>query len=574
MSTSNDPADSTATSRGRPATRWGKWLGLALVVAFGVALLVMALRASERYYDQHLVATDGSYFLMSVGLLLQARHDFDTLHVLATPTPLPAADHSTEVYVLHNLMAWLLRSVLPMRPSAAVVLNSPWFLAMGASVYWLLWDRTKAWWLSALVAAAYLLSNPFLSKLRFGLTSLDPSFHAYMIGSSALAWVLLSRSFRNRAASVVAGVFLGLLVLARVYTLGIVVPAMLPFVIRSLWTRSRPELRASLVGGGLAIAASLVVCGWWLFPNLAMLRFYPVQYKSAGVLGQRDLATAAWSWVNHLAHLVRVNLPVLCVLAALPVGALLRDRRRLVQRAQWSHVWLIVVPPAILTLLGTKFEPYGTLALFGVYLTFLFPFEPPSLAILRHWAFAAALSAGTAIRAYSTVSSVVDEHDSRGNKKDWRSVAAALEAIRQHAAEASQSRVTVGLIHWGKIHDASLIDVMIFHAGFRVETPTYPAEPRPGAPLIVDTLMVDLWAWDSRLHGDQALTPERWAQTLTESADYVIVLAADANQRRRRDRWLPWVQTSRLLLDSPVFERITGALPSADGPIVVLARRR
>jgi len=144
---SNDPADSTPTNR-------GKWLGLALVIALGLAILFVALRASERYYDKNLVATDTSYFLMSVGLLLQDRLDFDTLHVLATPAPMLSSDHATEVYVLHNLMAWLLRGVLPMRPSAMVVLNSPWFLAMGASLYWLLWDRTKAWWLSALVAAA------------------------------------------------------------------------------------------------------------------------------------------------------------------------------------------------------------------------------------------------------------------------------------------------------------------------------------------------------------------------------------------------------------------------------------
>jgi hypothetical protein len=486
-----------------------------------------------------------------------------------------SSDHATEVYVLHNLMAWLLRGVLPMRPSAAVVLNAPWFLLMGASLYWLLWDRTKAWWLSAVVAAAYLVSNPYLSTVRFGLTSLDPNLHAYMIGSSALAWVLLSRSFRMRGASIVAGVFLGLLVLARVYTLGIVVPAMLPFVVRSLWTRSRPELRASLVGGGLALAALLAVCGWWLFPHLALLRFYPIQFKSAGVLGRTDLSATALTQLQHFTESLQANLPVLCVLAAVPVGAVLRDRRRLAQRARWGHLWLVVAPLAILTFLGTGFGPYGTLALFGVFMTLLFPFEPPSLALLRHWAFAVALAAGTAIHVYGTLSSIVQAHEGFGKSRhDRRSVDAALQAIRAHAAEAGRNRVTVGLVHWGVVHDASLIDDMVFNAGFRVATPTYPIEPRPDTPLIVDPLMVDLWVWDHRLYGDQAMTPERYARWMTEGADYVIVLAADANQRRRRDRWLPWVQTSRLLLDSPAFTRITGRLPTGDGPIVVLARHR
>jgi hypothetical protein len=252
-----------------------------------------------------------------------------------------------------------------------------------------------------------------------------------------------------------------------------------------------------------------------------------------------------------------------------PVGALLSNRRRLVQRAWWSHVWLFVAPLAILTALGTHFAPYGTLAIFGVYMTLLFPFEPLSLAILRHWAFAGALAAATAFLAFGTVSSIADTH--ARVRKDRRSVDAALEAIRQHAAETNRSRVTVGLVHWGVIHDASLIDAMIFDAGFRVATPTYPAEPGPGTPLIVDPLMVDLWVWDRRLHGDQVMTPERWARTVTESADYVIVLAS---KRATRPRWIPWVQTSRMLLDSLDFKRITGRLPTADGPIMVLARRR
>ena len=570
----SDPADSTATLWGK----WGKWLGLALVVVFGVVILVTALRASERYYDRHLVGTDTSYFMMSVGLLLQGRHDFDTLHVLGTPAPQLSSDHATEVYVLHNLTAWLLRGVLPLRPSVAVFLNSPWFLAMGASVYWLLWDRTKVWWLAALGAAAYLVSNPYLSHVMFGLTSLDPNLHAYMVGSSALAWVLLSHSFRQRGASIVAGVFLGLLVLARVYTLGIVVPAMLPFVVRSLWTRSRPELRASLIGGGLALAAFLVVCGWWLFPHLALLRFYPVQFKNVGVLGRTDASATALAWLKHLTEFLQPNVAVLSVLAVLPVAALLTDRRRLLQRARFGHLWLVVAPLAILTVLGTDFGPYGTLALLGVFLTLLLPFEPPSLALFRHWgfaaAFAAALAAATAVRANDTVSSFADMHSSKRGRNDRRSVDAALEAIRAHAAEAGRSRATVGLIHWGKLHDASVIDAMIFDAGFRVATPTYPAQAQPGAPLIVEPLMLDLWVWDRRLHGDERMTPERCAGTMTERADYVIVLAADGNQRKRGGLWPAWVQTSRLLLDSPAFTRITGRLSTSDGPILVLARQR
>jgi hypothetical protein len=561
----DDTAESTTSAR-------GKWLGLVLVLVLGASILVTAFRASERYYGKNLVLTDTSYFLMSVGLLLQGRGDFDTGHVLATPAPLLSSDHATEVYVLHNLTAWLLRAVLPVRPSAAVVLNAPWFLAMGLSVYWLVWDRTKAWRVSALVAAGYLVANPYLTTVRFGLTSLDPNLHAFMIGTSALAWVMLSRSFRDLRASIVAGAFLGLLVLARAYTLGIVAPAMLPFVVGSLWTKSRSDLRASLVGGALALLSMLVVCGWWLFPHLDVLRFYPTQFKSAGVLGRTDLTTTLLAWWELLGQFLSGNMPTMCVLTWVLADELLHGERRPARAAQWSHLWLAVSPLLILSYLGVRFGPYGTLALFGIYMTLLFPFGWPGRPILRRGLFAAVLAGATAINTLGACSSLVEAH--AGVPYDRRPVDKAIEAIRKDAERAHRPRVTVGLVHWGILHDASLIDALMFDAGLRVATPTYPVEPRSGSPLVVDPMALDCWVWDRRVRGDQAMTPELWASKITERADYVIVLAADALQRRRGGRWPPWVKASRLLLDSPAFMTIAGPLDvGEDGPIQVLARR-
>ncbi len=557
----------------RPTTaESGKWLGLALVVLFCASILVTAFRASDRYYGKNMVLTDTSYFLMSVGILLQGRDDFDWRHVLHEPTPLHSSDHGTDVYVLHNLTAWLLKAVLPLRPCLAVVLNGLWFTGMAVSVYWLFWQRTRIWRVAALVTASFLVASPFLPTIRLGLTSLDPSLHAFMIGTSVLCWVLLSESFRKRGASIVVGLLLGCLVLARVYTLGIVLPAMLPFVVASLSTRSRSELRASLLGGTLAISTMLAVSGWWLLPRLGVLLSYPTQFKSAGVLARTSLPETAVAWLHFGRDVFSDNLPVLCVLSWIFASQLLSSERGLFRRFNWSHLWVAVCPPIVLTWLGTTFEPYGALAIFGLYLTLLFPFRSSEPASLRHPNFAVALSAATALAAFTFFSSLIEAHSVVA--VDKRPLAAAIESIRQDAVHTHRQRVTVGLVQWGILHDASLVDALIFDAGIRIATPGYPAEPHGSWELVVNPMVLDNWVWDRRVRGDKVMTPELWASQLTQAADYVIVLAADSTQRHRGGRWLPWVQTSRLLLESSAFAPISRPLKiPSDGKVLVLARR-
>ncbi|HEX7477930.1 MAG TPA: hypothetical protein VF331_08990 [Polyangiales bacterium] len=550
----------------------GKWLGLVLVVVFCASILVTTYQASERYYSKNMVSTDTSYFLMSVGILLQGRDDFDLRHVLDAPTPLQSSDHGTDVYVLHNLSAWLLRAVLPLRPCLAVILNGLWFSLMAVSVYLLLWERTRVWRVAALVTASFLVANPYLPTVLFGITSLDPNLHAFMIGTSALCWVLLSDSFRKHGVSIIVGLFLGCLVLARVYTLGIVLPAMLPFVVASLWTRSRSELRASLIGGTLAVLAMLAFSGFWLFPRLGMLQAYTTQFKSAGILGRTSLTATAVAWLRVAGEVLRHNLPVLCVLFWSFIAQLRGAERGLFRQMNWSHVWLAICPLLILTWLGTSFGPYGALAIFGLYLTLLFPLRAGAAAILQRRDFALALAAATALGAFRFFSSLAAAHEVVA--LDKQPLTAAIESIRQDAARSHRPRVTVGLVQWGKLHDASLVDSLIFDAGIRIATPTYPPKPRAGSALVVDPMVLDNWVWDRRIHGDQAMTPDLWVSQLTQAADYVIVLAADAAQRRRGGRWPPWVKASRLLLRSSAFRTIAGPfdIPS-DGNVLVLARR-
>ena len=552
----------------------GKYLGLGLVILFCLLVLVTAFRASERYYSRNIVLTDTSYFLMSVGILLQGRDEFGWRHVLSSPTPLHSSEYSvgdSDVYELHDLVAWLLKAVLPVRPSAAVILNGLWFIAMAVSLYLLLFERTGVWAIAALVAVSYLVANPYLPTVRFGLTSLDPNLHAFMIGTSAFCWLLLAHSFRKRGASIVFGVFLGLLVLARVYTLGIVLPAMLPFVVASFWVRSRDKLRASAAGAALALCALLAVCAWWLFPRLGMIAAYPTLYKDAGVLERSSAAESAVKWLRFSRQLAAANMPVICVLSWVFADQLFKYRPRPLRDASWSHLWVAICPLVILSWLGTTFEPYATLVLFGVFLTLLFPFRLGPPALLQEPVFIALLALATAIGAGGFFWSLAREHEAVAYDK--RSLDGAIDAISQDAARTHRQRITLGLVHWGILHDASLIDALIFDAGIRIATPDYPPKARAST-LVVDPLMRDLWVWDARLRGSASMTPELWSSELARRADYAIVLAADAEQQVRGGRWVPWVKASRLLLESPAFRVLAGpfTIPE-DGNVVVLARR-
>ncbi len=553
----------------------GPTLGGVVVLLFCGGVLVASFRGGDRYYEKHLTAADSSYYLTGPSLLVSGKDDFRLRQVLRNPAPLSSSDGGTAVYVLQTMMAWYLRAFLPLRPSMAVVLNGIWFVGMAGSVYSLLWSRIGKWSTAALGTIAFLVLYPYLTTTTFGLTSMDPNVLGYMLGTSVLCCTMLSDRFTRILPSAFVGLFLGCLTLGRVYTLGVVVPAMLPYVLACFWRRSWSDMLRSVQGGFIALCVAYAVCGWFVLKHWKKLLAYPTQYGSGGVLSQATpvtLTDTLFEWLRFPKLVFAQNIALVCVLSWPLAAGLFSGPERRFRRFNWGALWATLAPLCVLAKMGTTFQPYGAVALFGLFVLLLFPFAKPDAPLPYRGRFAAVLSVACALNCWTFFSELHSAHDSTMNNK--RSTVAALQDLRTDALSAGRKRVTLGLVHWGTLHDAALVNALIFDLGVRVATPDFQPKRRPKNPLIVDALALDPWAWDPTVSGAATMTPEVWANRLVEDADYVIVLAGGRNQDRRHGRWPAWIDASEILRASPVFKRLGSPFwVTNDGPLELLVRR-
>jgi hypothetical protein len=563
-------AESLKPTRSSVLSR-GSLPGIIVVLLFCFGLLFLAFRASDRYYEKRLVASDTSYYLMSASLVVSGKNDFRLNRIVNHPAPMPTSDGGTGVYVLQTFAAWFLRHHLPLRPAMAVLLNGVWFVAMALSLYTLFWSRIGRWATSAILTIAYLVANPFLPTVQYGITSMDPNLVGFMLGTSALCCTVLSDRFQRVVPSVLTGVFLGCLCLGRVYTLGVIAPAMLPYVLSCFWRRSWRDVFASVLGGSIALAAAVAICGWFLRAHWQALLAYPTQYGSAGVLNHATFSNGMWQWLRFPKAALAENLALACVLTwPLAVSLLAREGR--FRDFNFSALWAAIVPLAVLSHMGTTFQPYGAACLFGVFVALLFPFGK-SVATLQRGRYAAVLTVACSFSCWAFLGRLHADHTPTKDNK--RSTVAALETMRQDAAGAGRKKVTLALVHWGALHDAALIDALVMDMGMRVAAPNYQPKRRATNPLIVTPLVADPWAWDAKVVGDKAITPAAWAERVIQEADYVLVLAGDRKQDRREGRWPPWVEASDLISSSRVFRRLGSPFHVIkDGPVELLVRRQ
>ena len=546
--------------------------GLFAVLAFCLLLLIGSFKASDRYYDHHLVAADSSYYLMSASLLVSGKHDFALRRVLNHPAPLRSSDGGTGVYVLQTLAAWYLRAVLPLRPAMAVVLNGVWFIAMAVAVYSLFFSRIGQWATSAIVTVAYLIANPFLSTITYGITSMDPNLVGFMLGTTVLCCAALSDHFTRVIPCLLVGLFIGFLCLGRIYNLGTVLPAMLPYVVSCFWRRSGQQMLTSLFGGFFALCTAFAVSGWFVRANWRLLLGYPTQYGASGVLNHTELSDGIWAWLSFPRSVLADHLALLCVLSW-PLAASLFGRARSLRQLNWSGLWAALAPLLVLAKMGTTFQPYGAVCLFGVFVVLMFPFARPDPTLLYRGRFAAILSLTCAFSCWSFFSHLRSNHDVPGDNK--RTTITALNAVRDNALDAGRKRVTLGLVHWGTLHDASLVDALVLDLKLRVATPDFQPKARPTTPLIIDPLVADPWAWDANVVGPAALTPSAWANRIIEEADYALVLVGDGKQDRRKGHWGAWVEASERVQKSGVFERLGSPFQiKSDGHVELLVRKQ
>jgi hypothetical protein len=216
-------------------------------------------------------------------------------------------------------------------------------------------------------------------------------------------------------------------------------------------------------------------------------------------------------------------------------------------------LWLAVCPLLVLAKMGTTFQPYGVLSLLGVFLVLLFPFKPARPELVTSGRFAAVLSLACALSVAAFFAELRTTHVPGIDNK--RGVTTAFEVMRRHATDAGRKRVRLGLVHWGALHDASLVDSLIFDMGARVATPSYePSKRAQATSFIVEPITLDPWAWEPAVTVKDIVSPEEWTKRLIEDADYVLVLGGSRNQDRRKGRWPRWLEASERIQASGVFE--------------------
>jgi hypothetical protein len=550
------------------------WLpGALLVLLVCCAVLVASYRASERHYAQRLIAADSSCYLMGPALVVSGKDDFRYGTLLRTPAPLRSTDPGTNVYVLQTFLAWYLRDFLPLRPAMAVLLNGVWFTAMCLSVYALLWSRIRRWPTAALATGAFSIANPLLTSFLYGLTSLDPNLVGFMLATCAICWVILSDRFERLVPCALAGFFLGALALGRVYTLGIVLPILLPYVVACFWRRSSEQMVRSLVGGLLVLTSAYAICGWWVVRFWREVLAYPTQFGELGVLNRTSLLGGFIEWLYFPRYMFVKFITLSCVLTW-PLAASLLGAGRGLRQFNWAALWMAVCPLMVLAKMGTTFQAYGAIALLGVFLLLLFPFRSARPQLVGTDRYAAALAIACALSFWAFFAELRIVHTPAGNNK--RGTMAALENMRKHATDSGRKRVTLGLIHWGALHDAALVDALVFDLGVRVATPNYqPSRAAQKAAFVVDPLALDPWAWDRTVSGEATMTPDAWSKRLIEEADYVLVLAGGRGQASKKGHWPEWRQTSERVRASGVFERLGTIfhIPN-DGPMELLVRKK
>ena len=556
------------------------WIGMVTTLALAICILCFTYWTSERYRSANMPHLDGALNFANVAIILQNAKTHGLFHALHDLVPFRVPGFWTEHHVLYKLMSAVLAPVLPLRESSAVILNGIWYVAMAGTAYCLFWRYSRSWAFSVAGVTLLLTSRPLLSRHIKGLTDLDPTVLAYMLGATSMCWILLSDGLRRPLAAVMAGIFLGLLALGRCYALVLVAAAMAPYVAWALLQGHWPERRATLVGLLLCGGCFLLVAGWWLFPNFKLIHHYPSQFfwqrpcRDVTVSVVKEWVKFALVPLYHGAPIV-VILGWRFVLQCDSAKGLLDFRRRF----HWLYLWMALAPLAVLIAMGCYYPNYGWPVMLGVYLTLAFPLqattnaEGPRLGPSRRCAIALVGAAGVLIAVF--LHSLFQTHSHRVLPKD--TPLQALAAIRAHAAETGQDRITVGMAHWGwGFNGACLVNLCVYDLGCRIEmddsSPNLPVASGRG--LVVVPLPNDLWAWDDRVSGSQTVTPESCVDQMTRRADYVIVSGEPVQQEPKpRLEAQPWREASRRLRESKEFQPIFGPVSiKIDGRILVLAR--
>ena len=165
-------------------------------------------------------------------------------------------------------------------------------LSFGPALLCLLYGQTSLFALMGLVLFLRLhRTSPFLAGISLWLCALKP--HLFLpFGVVLLAWVLVSRSYKLLAGSVIA----------------MAASCAITYAIDPLaWTQYLQMARASGIERGFVPCLSYLLRNW-LSPNALWLQYLPVALGCFWVLGYYWLRRQAWDWMKNGSPLMLVSI--------------------------------------------------------------------------------------------------------------------------------------------------------------------------------------------------------------------------------------------------------------------------
>lgn len=561
------------------------WLSLITVIVFAVVILLFSYKMGLTYHQNNLTKGDSTYYYYFSGTVLQEAKANGILRAIMLVATYPGNNT-----ILHYLVVAILSPILPLDTSIGVILNSIWYLFMAASLSIFFWRKTESIILSIFLPIPMLIAGLPLIDVYQGLTDLHVNLLGYTLGVSIMCFVLLSDYLHKPKPTIVAGIFLGLLMLGRIHSVALVGIALAPYVLKGLFFSSNLNKRKTFWGLAILGSVSFLISGWWIIPRLSAFllpfQWYGVPRGSLGIVTTYD---SAWIWVNIVLGFFLYGIayyPLALVLSWIPGTQVVSSRKIwfLLKRINWLYIWMGISPLLILILMRSDYKYYGWPALFGIYLSviFLFRVTEKELQPLKNPVFLGLLLVAMFGAIFGFMSRMVSTHTTIYTDK--QSALQAVDAIIDDAGSSKVLRdeIRVGMAYYGSLNPGTLADVIIFDKECPASIQLISLDtkvPSLGdcqSIFLPESITQDPTEWELEIMGDEMITVKKAFEEISSEADYVIILSPaswDTTPPMYPEYWSEWVELSQQLHQSEAFHPITTSLTITHlEKIIVLAR--
>ena len=544
----------------------GNWKSFAVVLLIAAVIIAMAYYFGSIYHQKNLTKGDSIYTFYIAGNLIQIAKGHGLFKAIQAAVNVPKQET-----VLHFLSAAMLGSILPVETSIGIIINSFWYLVMAVSLTFYFWKETSDNILAILLPIPMLIAGLPLIDVYQGLSDLHVNLLGYTIGVSIVCLVMSSDFFCNSKITILAGIMLGILILGRFHSVFLISLAIAPYIIVNFFS-SRERRKTMLKGLAFFLGIALLISGWWISPRLLRIIWKPINvYGVPGAsIGNESKYKSAWAMIDLVTGFFFYNIayrPLAFVLSWIGGVQIASSKKinSLFKRVNWFYIWMGISPLLVLILMRTDYQYYGWPALFGLYLSVVFPFgnkDEKTVGALNSPVFRIIFllclvfaTIGFGLRMASTHSPTYT------NKQN---VIQAVDVILENATRIDEPKsvIIVGMAFYGEFNPDNLANVFLFEKNCRVDTLRFNLNSK-----VPDTE-----------YCPDVIIPANFNAEISEFdyADYVIILSPDSWQTEPPiypDRWPKWVELSKELYESDDFEPLTSTLTITPLEKVIVLKR-